>query len=209
MFLSDKGLSEALGAGHIAVVPPSRLAPASIELRLGTSIARPVDSLQGRGRLGIPRRLRELSSEDYEFAYGLGEGEEITIEPLQFMLASTLEWIQLDAGHMGFVVGKSTTARGRIAVECAGLVDPGWEGRLTLELFNMGASPVILTVGDEIAQLAVARLLAPATRPYGSEGLGSRYQGDTTVAAPKPRRPFWSPRLPEASQTQDPMEASR
>jgi len=205
MFLSDKGLANALRRGEIQVVPASRLAPASIELRLGSSIARPLDSTPSAGRRGLARRLRELSSDDYAFQYGLGEGDEIMIEAHEFVLASTLEWIQLDAGHLGFVVGKSTTARGRVMVECAGLVDPGWEGRLTLELFNLGSSPIILTVGEEIAQLAVARLLEPAVRPYGSDGLGSRYQGDTTVAAPRPVRPFWQPEAPK--QVQEPVEA--
>jgi dCTP deaminase len=191
VFLQDSAIFDALRAGDIAVVPPSRISPASIELRVGTSIARPLDSVSMHGRAGIPRRLSELSSDDYQFITDLGEGDTIVIDPLQFVLVATLEWVRLGPAYVGFVQGKSTTARARVMIECAGLVDPGYEGRLTLEVFNLGASPVILTVGEEVAQIAIAQLLAPARRPYGSEGIGSRYQGDQIVAAPKRHRPIW------------------
>lgn len=57
----------------------------------------------------------------------------------------------------------------------AGLCDPGFRGKITLELSNLGAAPVALTPGMRISQLTFTELTSPAKRPYGSDR-GSKYQ---------------------------------
>ena len=66
---------------------------------------------------------------------------------------------------------------GLIVHATAGFCDPGWKGTLTLELNNLTRIPIKLYPGLPIAQLSFMTLDAPAERPYGSEGLGSHYQG--------------------------------
>ena len=58
----------------------------------------------------------------------------------------------------------------------AGIVDPGYEGQITLELSNLGTAPVALTPDMRIAQMTFTELTSPAERPYGEER-GSKYQG--------------------------------
>ncbi|MFB6133079.1 MAG: dCTP deaminase [Halanaeroarchaeum sp.] len=60
----------------------------------------------------------------------------------------------------------------------AGFVDPGFRGRITLELSNLGTAPVALTPEMRIAQLVFTELKNPARKPYGSER-GSKYQDQT------------------------------
>ena len=74
---------------------------------------------------------------------------------------------------------------GLIVHATAGFCDPGWKGTLTLELNNLTRVPIILHPGLLIAQLSFMTLDAPAVRPYGSEALGSHYQGQ--VAATESR----------------------
>ena len=74
---------------------------------------------------------------------------------------------------------------GLIVHATAGFCDPGWKGTLTLELNNLTRVPIRLYAGLPIAQLSFMTLDAPALRPYGSEGLGSHYQGQ--VAATESR----------------------
>jgi deoxycytidine triphosphate deaminase len=74
---------------------------------------------------------------------------------------------------------------GLIVHATAGFCDPGWKGTLTLELNNLTRVPIILHPGLLIAQLSFMTLDAPALRPYGSEALGSHYQGQ--VAATESR----------------------
>ena len=57
----------------------------------------------------------------------------------------------------------------------AGFIDPGFEGRVTLELSNLGKVPVALTPDMRISQLVFTELTSPADRPYGEER-GSKYQ---------------------------------
>jgi len=74
---------------------------------------------------------------------------------------------------------------GLIVHATAGFCDPGWRGTLTLELNNLTRVPIKLYPGLLIAQLSFMTLDAPAQRPYGSEELGSHYQGQ--VAATESR----------------------
>lgn len=57
----------------------------------------------------------------------------------------------------------------------AGFIDPGFEGRVTLELSNLGTAPVALTPDMRISQLVFTELSSRADRPYGEER-GSKYQ---------------------------------
>lgn len=60
----------------------------------------------------------------------------------------------------------------------AGLCDPGFRGKITLELSNLGTAPVALKPGMRVSQLTFTELTSPAERPYGSER-GSKYQDQT------------------------------
>jgi dCTP deaminase len=59
----------------------------------------------------------------------------------------------------------------------AGYVDPGWQGRLTLELSNVANLPIVLSPGMKIGQISFSLMTTPVERPYGHPELGSKYQG--------------------------------
>jgi dCTP deaminase len=65
----------------------------------------------------------------------------------------------------------------------AGYVDPGWKGNLTLELSNVANLPIALYFGMRIGQISFFRMSSPVERPYGSKGLGSKYQGQSEPTA--------------------------
>lgn len=65
----------------------------------------------------------------------------------------------------------------------AGYVDPGWKGTLTLELSNVANLPIALYYGMRIGQISFFRMSSPVERPYGSAGLGSKYQGQREPTA--------------------------
>jgi deoxycytidine triphosphate deaminase len=69
----------------------------------------------------------------------------------------------------------------------AGFIDPGWDGHVTLELSNVANLPITIYPGMKIGQLSFMQLSEPAERPYGSGGLGSKYQGQR---GPTPSR-YW------------------
>ncbi|HEX2274039.1 MAG TPA: dCTP deaminase [Acidimicrobiales bacterium] len=69
----------------------------------------------------------------------------------------------------------------------AGFVDAGWDGHLTLELSNVANLPITLYPGMKIGQISFLRMSTAADAPYGSSGVGSKYQGQR---GPTPSRYF-------------------
>ena len=108
------------------------------------------------------------------------------VQPGTFCLGSTVETVTLPNDVVGRVDGKSSLGRlGLLVHATAGYIDPGWTGKLTLELSNQSQMPIALYYGMRIAQISFIRLTTPVDRPYGSEELGSKYQGQT---GPTPSR---------------------
>jgi dCTP deaminase len=93
-----------------------------------------------------------------------------------FVLATTFERIRLPNHLAARVEGKSSLARLGISVHfTAPKIDPGWQGPITLELYNLGAFVVELKPKMEICALIIERLGKPARQGYtGRFGSGSQ-----------------------------------
>lgn len=82
-----------------------------------------------------------------------------------FMLASTLERFQMPLNMRGVVHDKSSWIRKGLTVGNT-VIEPGWQGYLTLELIYHGEGELIVCYGDPIAQVAFEFLDAPTEQPY-------------------------------------------
>lgn len=160
--LSDNRIRQFIESGDIAftdedgdplALDDSQFQPVSIDLRLG-------DVRMWFGRWSEPPGPLHWS-----------------LQPFRFSLASTLEVVTLSDRVAATVVGKSSVARRGLQVEAAGLVDPGFSGQLTLELIHFGEDMLSLTEGVPICQIVFFEVDGTVLRPYGSDGLRSRYQG--------------------------------
>jgi dCTP deaminase len=69
----------------------------------------------------------------------------------------------------------------------AGFIDPGFDGHVTLELSNVANLPITIYPEMKIGQLSFVQMSEPAAAPYGTGGLGSKYQGQR---GPTPSR-YW------------------
>ena len=173
--LGHDDLVEAMADGNLSINPllgGDCLQPASIELHLGPVMrfyhkrSKPVDTRD------IPADLT------YEVDMNSNEDRALSLSPGVLFLASTVEHIQLDHTVGARVDGKSTLGRLGLSIHCtAGFVDPGFVGNITLEIKNENKFPIVVYANMPICQLVVFRLDTPTSTPYGSEGLGSRYQG--------------------------------
>jgi dCTP deaminase len=182
--LSDSDIRASLEFGKLVIDPLLEpIQPASIDLRLGNTIVVPQGGhiIDPTNNLGTTDEATVLRTSLHLF-----QGESI--------LAATLEWIELPADMIGILTGKSTLARYFLQVEAAGYIDPGWKGRPTLEISNLGPDSIILRPGMPICQLRLQTLSGlPPTHLYGDATLGSRYQGSTQVS-PALLAPRASPR---------------
>ena len=188
MVLSDRTIKEELAQGRIVIDPleSGDIQPASVDLHLDR-------------KLLVFRNSRQPLIDVREDLEGLTDIEEIPEEqpfilhPGEFILGSTLEYIALSDDLVARLEGKSSLGRiGLLIHSTAGYVDPGWKGHLTLELSNVANLPVTLYYGMKIGQISFLRLTAPAENLYGSEALGSKYQGQTEPTASRFYRDFSS-----------------
>lgn len=108
------------------------------------------------------------------------------IPPGGFILASTKERVELPADIVGIVNGRSTLGRLGLAIHVtAGYLDPGFCGQVTLEIANLGTTPIRLRAGLRVAQLVFHRMDAAAERPYGSKGSNHKYQHQAGTTVPR------------------------
>jgi dCTP deaminase len=160
MILSDVDIRAYLASGHIMIDPhpdDECIQPASIDLHLGCSFL-------------------DVNGKD------LGH-DQLSLAPGQFALGCVDEWIELPNSIVAFLDGKSSLGRKGLLVHAtAGLIDPGWRGRPTLEVANLvGDHEILLEAGMKICQIRFQLLSSPALRPYGSAGLGSHYQWSSST----------------------------
>jgi dCTP deaminase len=183
MVLSDRSIKEELVAGRL-VIDPLELAnvqPASVDVRLDRVFR--VFKVSSRPYIDIREPMDDLTDEVV-----VEDDSPFFIHPGEFVLASTLEVVTLPDDILAQVEGKSSLGRiGLLIHATAGFVDPGWTGKLTLELSNVAKMPIALYYGMKIGQLSFMRMSTPVDRPYGSPGLRSKYQGQMS---PTPSRAF-------------------
>jgi dCTP deaminase len=115
---------------------------ASIDVRLGFEFALVSPSSSGHvDEFESPESEQVELNHLYRKIYvRLGEG--LVIHPHQFILGTTLEYIRLPADLMAYVVGRSTWGRLGLIVATAIGVHAGFSGALTLELRNLGETPL-------------------------------------------------------------------
>lgn len=82
-----------------------------------------------------------------------------------WVLAHTLEDLNIPTNIAAFVIDKSTYAR-RFMSAFNTYIDPGFVGNLTLELVNHGPEEIHIKAGDPICQLVFHWLDQTTDRPY-------------------------------------------
>ena len=162
MILSDKTLLTMIREKELKIEPlnEKQIQPASVDLRLGTSF------------LKVNENLMEVMTLQDEIKYKQIEREEIVIPPNSFLLAATMEYIALPNNLTAFVEGRSSVGRMGLFIQNAGWVDPGFEGQITLELYNANRLPIRLISGRRICQLVFAKMDKTAVKAYSG-----KYQG--------------------------------
>lgn len=164
MILSDLTLREMLKSGELVVDPLEdyMIQPASIDLRLSPHYLKVAENETDAIHMDAPIQYEKMTM------------DEIVLPPFTFMLASTIEYVKLPLDVTAFVEGRSSVGRIGLFVENAGWVDPGFEGELTLELFNANRQPIRLTAGRRICQLVFAKTDRPVSAPYRGKYQGQR-----------------------------------
>ncbi|MFW6448368.1 MAG: dCTP deaminase [Halobacteriota archaeon] len=194
MILSDREIRDRLADGSLVIEPLDdpelQIQPASVDLRLGREFLEfrqsNIPYINPDSPAQVDEYTRRTVVEDRS------ETEQATLEaptrptahddgvfilhPDDFVLGTTLERVEIPDDLIAHVEGRSSLGRLAVVVHAtAGLADPGFRGKITLELSNLGTAPVALKPGMRVSQLTFTELTSPAERPYGA-GRGSKYQ---------------------------------
>lgn len=173
MVLSDIDIRRYIADGKIRVtpeLPPEQFGSCSVDFRLGNEFnvfehARfPYIDLSSKAALeGLMRKVV------------VEPGEPFILQPREFVLAITEEKLELDDDVLGRLEGRSSLGRiGIIVHGTAGLFDPGWTGRATLELSNLGRMPVALYPGMRICSFTFEQVSTRVSMPYRKKP-GNKY----------------------------------
>ncbi len=173
MILSDRTIREQISAGRIVIDPfdDACVQPSSVDLH-------------------VDRQFRVFANSRYPYIDVRSEMPDLTelveikdtdpfiLHPGEFVLGSTLERVAIPDDLVARLEGKSSLGRlGLLIHSTAGYVDPGWDGYLTLELSNVANLPITIYPEMKIGQISFFKLSTAADAPYGSERMGSKYQG--------------------------------
>lgn len=141
---------------------PGQIQPASIDIRIGNTYSVVEDS---------PSGIIDLEN---EISYKRINADKYILLPGQFVLATTMEYIELPDDLTAFVEGRSSLGRMGLFIQNAGWVDPGFKGEITLELFNANRCAIELSAGRRVGQLVFAQLDDRALNPYRGKYQGQR-----------------------------------
>jgi len=139
---------------------PEQLNPASYDVLIGPTIlreTRPGDSRGNWAEVDI-------------------KGGAYILAPGEFILASTLEVVDIPHDLEAIFCLKSSRGREGYDHALAAYIDPGFKGRVTLELHNMNRfHPLEVVAGMRIGQLRFSKLAETPRKTYDQTG---RYHGD-------------------------------
>jgi dCTP deaminase len=175
---------------HVVIVPtidPSvQYSSNSVDLRLGTTFL--VNSLSKYTHINPDKSAKNEDTpiEAYYDDYFIEIGDEFTLHPHQFILAQTLEYVCIPPDYYALVLGRSTWGRLGLNIATATSVGSGFRGCITLELRNLGETPLKLKVGVRICQICLIPIPINNS-PAGYFANPSKYIGPISPEVPKIR----------------------
>jgi dCTP deaminase len=183
MVLSDIDIRRYIDEGKIKIsppLPPEQWGSCSVDFRLGNEF-----SVFEHSRNAFIDLKESRSIQDLMRTITVANGEPFILQPREFALAITEEILELDDDVLGRLEGRSSLGRiGIIVHGTAGLFDPGWTGKATLELSNLGRMPVALYPGMRICSFTFEQLSSKVAVPYRKK-VGNKYSGQDRPLASK------------------------
>lgn len=147
-----------------ALENPKALEPASIDLHVGNHWLVPnpnARTIPGCGGLGYPYADSRKPVE-----YTESFSDEYMVPAHGFILARTQECVHISDRLTAWIEGRSSFGRFGFFVQNAGWTDPGFQGSITLEIYNALPYPALLVTGTPCCQLVVSEMIGDAEGGY-------------------------------------------
>jgi len=171
-------------------ISKEQLQPNSVDLTLGNTykVLKPNSAIPELNNFGGHRYLKGLIDcidvrKEIQYERGIIDNR-IIIEPGKFVLLASKEILNIPNGILSFVQGRSSIARVGIQTEQAGLIDSGFRGTITFEVFNETEYPIALYTGMRVAQVYFFKAQY-ANQVYGAKNKGSKYYSQIEATGSK------------------------
>lgn len=175
MFLSDGTIRKYIDEGIIEVTPfepkyldtmdsvpgflsnyGHKISAGSLDIRLSDYLTKP--KTRGKTSLTFGEKL------EYHEYEGL---EELVVKPNSYIISRSVERVKLPDDIDILVLPRSSVFRAGISLDGT-WGDAGYEGTLSLKLFNQNDVPFVFRPGDRVAQIVFCQQDRPSENPYGS-----------------------------------------
>ena len=131
----------------------NQIGPDSIDIRLGTSIVIPRKThINSYNVSEVTNMTTSNKNRLFDFVI-LKPYSKFVLHPRQLILGITFEYLSLPCDLFCTVISRSSWGRLGLTVANKGTIPPNHKGCLTLELVNLGETPITLYPGLLIAQL--------------------------------------------------------
>ncbi len=184
MIFSDRDIKRLITEGAIKIDPAPQLdiqlGSCSLDLRLSNEF-----SLFEYNRYPYIDTRRPEQSAGHTRQVIVADDEPFIMHPGSFVLAVTIERLELADDIVGRLEGRSSLGRlGIIVHATASIIDPGWRGRVVLELANHGLMPVALYPGVRVCSVTFEQVSTPVDNPYWRKA-AAKYANQTGLVASK------------------------
>lgn len=144
-----------------------QIGPASVDLRMGRTIRRFLASDEVVD-IRDPNTFPETVAEG---------GDSHVIQPREMVLGHTIERIRMPSLLCGHIGGRSSLGRlGIIVHATANVIEPFFEGQITLEIANLGPRPVKL-----YSDMYICQIMFSHTSNEPNQHRPKKYEGGTAL----------------------------
>lgn len=183
MILSDRDIKKYLASRAIAISPAPDLSEVlgscSIDLRLGDTFR-----IFEHSKFPYIDTANPTSSLDITTLIQIKKGEPFILQPGDFVLATTMEKIVLPDHLLARLEGRSSLGRlGIVVHSTASIFEPGYSGKVVMEMGNMARMPVALYSGMRVCALTFEELTSAADVPYSKKKHAKYMHQDSPVAS--------------------------
>lgn len=136
----------------------TQIQPNSIDLTLGTTFRALLPNSHAHfmhDSIGAAEWIDpSVKAQYFEGEFPIIDGRQAyPLQPGEFVLMASKEVLNIPNGIISFVQGRSSIARLAIQTEQAGLIDAGFRGTITFEVFNQSKYPILMIAGMRVAQV--------------------------------------------------------
>ncbi len=157
-----------------------QIGPASIDVRLGSSIIIPQKTYVDRQDVTEKEIIQEVERILYK-KIQLQYFQKFILHPNELILGVTFEYISIPNELFATIASRSSWGRLGLVIATASAVQPGFKGCLTLELINLSENPIALYPGLLVGQL----IFYKTGTPEGKSSYDGRYDCPTEAGLPQ------------------------